>query len=58
MEAQERYGGSFTAGMGAEAIKTLLENLDLDALAAELRAKMIEKGAKERQASSSPHRDC
>ena len=46
MEAEERYGGSFTAGMGAEAIKTLLEGLDLDALAAELRAKMIEKGAK------------
>ncbi|ULQ59308.1 DNA-directed RNA polymerase subunit beta' [Brucepastera parasyntrophica] len=45
-EAQERYGASFTAGMGAEAIKTLLENLNLDELAAELRAKMIEKGAK------------
>ncbi len=45
-EAQERYGGSFTAGMGAEAIKTLLENLNLDELASELRAKMIEKGAK------------
>lgn len=46
MEVQERYGGSFSAGMGAEAIKTLLENLNLDELAAELRAKMIEKGAK------------
>lgn len=46
IEAQERYGGSFSAGMGAEAIKTLLENLNLDELAAELRAKMIEKGAK------------
>jgi DNA-directed RNA polymerase subunit beta' len=46
MEAQERYGGSFTADMGAEAVKTLLEGLDLDALAAELRAKMIEKGPK------------
>ena len=46
IEAQERYGGSFTAGMGAEAIKTLLENINLDELAAELRAKMIEKGAK------------
>ncbi|HHU36925.1 MAG TPA: DNA-directed RNA polymerase subunit beta' [Treponema sp.] len=45
-EAMERYGGSFTAGMGAEAVKTLLENLNLDELAAELRAKMIEKGAK------------
>ena len=45
-EAQERNNGAFTAGMGAEAIKTLLENLDLDELAAELRAKMVEKGAK------------
>ncbi|MBE6355172.1 DNA-directed RNA polymerase subunit beta' [Treponema sp.] len=45
-EALERFGETFTAGMGAEAIKTLLENLDLDALAEELRAKMIEKGAK------------
>ncbi|MBO5137927.1 MAG: DNA-directed RNA polymerase subunit beta' [Spirochaetaceae bacterium] len=46
IEAQERYGGSFSAGMGAEAIKTLLENLNLDELAADLRAKMVEKGAK------------
>jgi len=45
-EAQERYGGGFTAGMGAEAVSVLLENLDLDQKAAELRAKMIEKGAK------------
>jgi DNA-directed RNA polymerase subunit beta' len=45
-EAQERYGGAFNAGMGAEAISTLLENLDLDQMAAELRAKMVEKGAK------------
>ena len=46
MEYQERYGGAFTAGMGAEAIKTLLEGLDLDELAAELRLKMEEKNAK------------
>ncbi len=46
-EALEHYSGTaFTADMGAEAIKTMLERLDLDALAAELRAKMIEKGAK------------
>ncbi|MCR5606020.1 MAG: DNA-directed RNA polymerase subunit beta' [Treponema sp.] len=45
-QAEERYGGAFTAGMGADAIKTLLDRLDLDALAAELRAKMIEKGVK------------
>ena len=44
--AQEHYAGSFTADMGAEAIKTMLERLDLDELAAELRAKMIEKGSK------------
>ena len=45
-EAQERYGQSFTAGIGAEAVRTLLENLDLDALSITLRAKMIEKGEK------------
>ena len=44
--AQERFGGGFTAGMGAEAISVLLENLNLDQMVAELRAKMIEKGAK------------
>ncbi len=46
LEARERYGQSFTAGIGAEAIRTLLENLDLDALSIELRAKMVQKGAK------------
>ncbi|MCL2758767.1 MAG: DNA-directed RNA polymerase subunit beta' [Treponema sp.] len=45
-EAQERYSGGFNAGMGAEAISVLLENLDLDQMAAELRQKMIDKGAK------------
>jgi DNA-directed RNA polymerase subunit beta' len=44
--AQERYGGGFTAGMGAEAVRTLLENLNLDQMAQELRTKMIEKGTK------------
>jgi len=46
IESKERYGMSFTAGIGAEAIRTLLENLDLDSLSAELRAKMVEKGEK------------
>jgi DNA-directed RNA polymerase subunit beta' len=45
-EAQERYSGGFSAGMGAEAVRTLLENLNLDQIAQELRTKMIEKGAK------------
>ncbi len=46
LDAKERYGVGFTAGIGAEAVRTLLENLDLDILSAELRAKMIEKGVK------------
>jgi len=46
LEARERYGMSFTAGMGAEAVRTLLEGVDIDVLAEELRRKMIEKGAK------------
>jgi DNA-directed RNA polymerase subunit beta' len=45
-DAQERYSGGFTAGMGAEAVRTLLENLNLDQMAQELRVKMIEKGSK------------
>ncbi|UCB46893.1 MAG: DNA-directed RNA polymerase subunit beta' [Spirochaetota bacterium] len=45
-EYRDRYGMSFTADIGADAIKTLLENLDLDILSAELREKMVEKGLK------------
>jgi DNA-directed RNA polymerase subunit beta' len=46
LEAKERYGMAFSAGIGAEAIRTLLEGLDLDSLSSELRVKMQEKGAK------------
>lgn len=46
VEAKERYGMSFSAGIGAEAIRTLLENLNLHELSTTLREKMIEKGAK------------
>ena len=45
-DAKERYGDGFVAGMGAEAIKSLLKNLDLDALEQELRLKMVEKNDK------------
>ena len=45
-QAVDHYGNAFQADMGAEAIKTLLDGLDLDELAADLRNKMIEKGAK------------
>ena len=46
MEAREMYGMNFTAGIGAEAVRTLLSILDLDAEYHDLRQKMIEKGAK------------
>jgi len=36
-EYRERYGGAFRTGMGAEAVRELLEQIDLDALAQELR---------------------
>ena len=52
MESRERFGMSFTAGIGADAIRTLLEQLDLDALSAELRLKNGGKRRKIRQASA------
>jgi len=39
-EYRERYGNRFRAGMGAEAIKELLDELDLDELSAELRKEL------------------
>ena len=45
-EKHERYGVTFTAGLGAEAIRALLEDLDLKKLSQELREEMIVKGAK------------
>jgi DNA-directed RNA polymerase subunit beta' len=39
-EAREQYGESFKADMGAEAIRTLLSQLELDKLAEELRQEM------------------
>ncbi|MBT3272211.1 MAG: DNA-directed RNA polymerase subunit beta', partial [Spirochaetales bacterium] len=45
-EARERFGMGFSAGIGAEAIRTLLEGLDLDGLSGKLRKKMVEKGLK------------
>ncbi len=39
-EAYEKYGDKFEAGMGAEAIKTLLERIDLDTLSVELKEEL------------------
>ncbi|HHU32330.1 MAG TPA: DNA-directed RNA polymerase subunit beta' [Clostridia bacterium] len=41
-EYRDKYGNKFVASMGAEAIKTLLEEIDLDELAEELRAELKE----------------
>ena len=40
--AMEKYVGEFKAGMGAEAIRELLAEIDLEALSAELREKLAE----------------
>ena len=46
-DALEKYGETFTVGMGAEAIKALLEGVNLDAEATDLRAELkIQSGQK------------
>ncbi len=48
-EAQEKYGeGSFSAGMGAEAIRTILKGLDLEKISKDLRAELKETKSKQR----------
>ena len=39
-EAKEVYGNRFKAGMGAESVRKLLEDIDLDELSEDLRAKL------------------
>ena len=45
MEAQEIYGNKFEAGIGAEAVKVLLESINLDELYDELRTDIRETGS-------------
>ncbi|HHV61747.1 MAG TPA: DNA-directed RNA polymerase subunit beta' [Firmicutes bacterium] len=47
-EYRERYGQAFRAGMGAEAIKELLKEIDLDQLARELRKEIREASGQKR----------
>ncbi|HUW20146.1 MAG TPA: DNA-directed RNA polymerase subunit beta' [Sedimentisphaerales bacterium] len=47
-DALNKYGSSFKASMGAEAIKTLLASLDLDPLGDELRAAIAKTGSRQR----------
>jgi len=49
-EAEEKYGrGSFTAKMGAEAIRTLLQEIDLDKLSTKL-LKELDKASEQKKA--------
>jgi DNA-directed RNA polymerase subunit beta' len=47
-EALTKYGNAFKALMGAEAIKALLTNLDLDALSNELRAAVVKTNSSQK----------
>jgi len=44
-EAREVYGTKFEAGIGAEAVKAILEKIDLDALYKELKAEISSTGS-------------
>ncbi|GAG33063.1 unnamed protein product, partial [marine sediment metagenome] len=47
-EATNKYGNAFKASMGAEAINSLLANIDLDALGSALRAAMAKTNSKQK----------
>ena len=46
--AREKYGDDFKAGMGAEAIKELLEAIDLEELSRDLREKLAESSGQKK----------
>jgi len=47
-ECRAKYGSSFKAMMGAEAIKYILKNINLEDIAAELRVRLKETGSKQK----------
>jgi DNA-directed RNA polymerase subunit beta' len=47
-DSVEKFGHNFRAGMGAEAVKELLAEIDLDALSRELRAELNESSGQKR----------
>lgn len=47
-EAVDKYGSSFKAGMGAEAIKEILKRLDLESLSKELKLKLKDSTGQKR----------
>ena len=52
-EAREKFGDSFKAGMGAEAIRKLLADIDLDEVSEDLRSKLKEAMAKRKNLDQS-----
>ena len=48
-QAREHWGDGFEADMGAEAVKKLLQKLDLDSLSEELRSELMETKSKQRR---------
>src|SRR5512134_679478 len=48
-ECRLKYGDSFKAGMGAEAVRDLLRRLDLDTLSADLRGELTTTKSRQRQ---------
>jgi len=47
-EATNKYGSSFKALMGAEAIKVILAEMDLNVLAKQLKAEIVDTGSKQK----------
>ena len=47
-DANSKYGSSFRASMGAEAIKALLESLDMDSLSVQLRKAITKTNSKQK----------
>ncbi|MHC4089107.1 MAG: DNA-directed RNA polymerase subunit beta', partial [Planctomycetota bacterium] len=47
--AEEKYGSGFTAVMGAEAVKELLNRLDLEELSKQLREELLKTASKQKQ---------
>jgi DNA-directed RNA polymerase subunit beta' len=47
-DATSKYGSSFKASMGAEAIRILLENLDLEKMAGQLRQAILKTNSKQK----------
>ena len=47
-DANEKYGKAFKASMGAEAIRALLENLDLEAISVQLRQAIVKTNSKQK----------